>query len=195
MSQSQAQYIKQYISFIQKWMNENIKTNNPVSSSAIFASMKKDLPETINQNKFQVALSAAVREGLITGFCAKKGKYGGYIPISFSSIDTDESNESTESKVEGINLGRGFSIIGSDNNWSINRPNGVKLYYPKLNMAFQKAAQLMLESELLEVSCQLSELKNIIEEAEKRIISELTNISHEVIVHNESEVHSEDEEE
>lgn len=81
MGKTAVDYVRAHVPAIQAWMNDNIKDDaSKKSSGDIFAALGVDVLGDMKQNIFQVGLSLAVAEGLITGFEGRKGRFGGYFP-------------------------------------------------------------------------------------------------------------------
>jgi hypothetical protein len=83
MTTTAVDYVRKFVPAIQAFMTENIKDDaSKKSSGDIFAALGPAVLGDLKQNVFQVGLSLAVAEGLITGFEGRKGRNGGYYPAT-----------------------------------------------------------------------------------------------------------------
>lgn len=146
----QAMVLKPFFPLIQAYMNEHVKGPAPVSSTKVYDALKGQL-DGMEQEKFQPALSLAVRGELISGFAGRKGRYGGYIPAGMADSPDDDSSDSEETEggeaEVGLDFGNGFMLVGADaNNWKLIRPSGPPHYFTSLERAALRTADMVQDA-------------------------------------------------
>ena len=194
MAQSQSSYIEKFIPVIQTWMNENIKDR--ASSSDIFTALGPAVLGDLSPTNFQVGLSAAVREGKITGFEGRRGRFGGYFPIGagasprkIESVEDETEEEETEEDTENVagcvNISSVLRLKALDKrNWGLQRKSGESgenwaniAYYGNITEAFRGISSRLIDGHFRLSEKQIegfNEVAKVLREVEASIKAALT---------------------
>ena len=191
MAQSQSSYIEKFIPVIQTWMNENIKDR--ASSSDIFTALGPAVLGDLSPTNFQVGLSAAVREGKITGFEGRRGRFGGYFPIGAGAsprkiesgedeTEEEETEEDTENVAGCVNISSVLRLKALDKrNWGLQRKSGENwaniAYYGNITEAFRGISSRLIDGHFRLSEKQIegfNEVAKVLREVEASIKAALT---------------------
>lgn len=169
---------KNNLSAVQETMNTLITGEVGVSAKLIYEAMAGTACGEMKDSDFQVQLSNHVREGKIVGFMGKKGPGGGYFPVGKVPAKKVVKEEVAEfANGVSLELGKGFMLTHSENNWTLKRPTGVDLHFGgKLNHALKRTSEVLLGANLGAISCDINSFVEAVGEAENRVLETLERV-------------------